>query len=149
MSLHDGRAVVQVAAVPVCQRCASGQGCGAGLLVPAEGTQTVEATISDFLQPAVGDCVDIELAATNVLRAALLTYGLPLALMLGFVAVGWMISGTLADSVATALAAIGLLLGCTISARRLRQGACLQQFVPRIVGIDHSPADSKKSPKKS
>jgi positive regulator of sigma E activity len=109
----------------------------------------VEATISEVLQPAVGDSVDIELAATNVLRAASLTYGLPLASMLGLVVVGWMISGTLADSVATMLAAIGLLLGCTISARRLRQGACLQQFVPRIVGIDHSPAESKKRSEKS
>lgn len=135
LSVTASLALVEVDAMPICQRCAAGRGCGAGLIAPQESVRTVEATIADTLRPVPGDRVNIELSAANVLRAAMLTYGLPLLLMLAAVMGGWLFTADLSDGLAIILAAVGLLLGFAISATWLRHGACLQEFVPRIVAV--------------
>ncbi len=127
---------VEVDAMPVCERCASGHGCGAGLLAPTRRSRIVSATIGNALRPVVGDRVCIELADTNLLRAAFLTYGVPLIFMLGTVAVGVLVTEHLHDLAAIGLAGVGLLCGWAFSAYRLRQVPCQQQFVPRVISID-------------
>ena len=70
--------MVEIAAAPGCARCASGKGCGAGVLAGDERLRSVEALIAHGLAVREGDRVSIQLAPKNLLRAALIVYGLPL-----------------------------------------------------------------------
>ena len=72
-------AIVDIEADAVCARCASGRGCGAGILAARSGTRRLDIAVGEDLKLSEGDVVDIQLAPRNVLAAALLVYGLPLA----------------------------------------------------------------------
>ena len=76
---RGARAIVDVQAGAVCARCAAGRGCGAGVFGSRRGARRLDVAIDDRLELAVGDTVGVELAPGNVLVAALVVYGLPLA----------------------------------------------------------------------
>lgn len=82
------------------------------------------------LNPTVGDMVEISLAPDNLLRAALIVYGIP---MLGALAGAMMAyAASLGDASAAVAALLGLGLGLVISRWRVRQASCLQRFTPTI-----------------
>lgn len=124
------RAIVEIEATAVCARCASGRGCGAGLMSGRTGKRRIAVPIGPDLELADGDVVGIELAPGNVLRAALLVYGLPLAGAVCGAALAYL--NGLGDGGAAAVAIAGLIAGGLVSRRRLQSDACLARFTPAI-----------------
>ena len=72
----------------------------------------------------------IELAPGNVLRAALLVYGLPLAGAAAGAAAAYAFA--LGDAGAAATALVGLAAGAMAGRRRLRDDACAARFTPTL-----------------
>lgn len=129
-SSDPAHAIVEVAAAFRCERCASGKGCGAGLLAGEAAPRRVEALVARQLELRVGDWVRLELAGESVLRAAGLVYGLPLGGALAGAGLAWW-SG--AGDAGAALAALaGGMAGIATGRRRLRREACLRQFRPLV-----------------
>ena len=124
------RAIVGIDVAIACPRCAAGKGCGAGLFADTGRERRVEAAVRPGLQVAEGDLVEVVLAPDNLLRAALIVYGLPMA---GAI-VGALLAYALSlGDVAAALAALaGLILGLLLGRWRLRQEDCLSRFVPTV-----------------
>ena len=129
-SSEPAHAVVEVAAAFRCERCASGKGCGAGLLAGDATPRRVDALVARQLDIHVGDRVRLELAGDNVLRAAGLVYGLPLGGALVGAALAWWSGG--GDAAAALAAMAGALAGIAAGRRRLRRETCLQQFRPVV-----------------
>ena len=123
-------AIVGVDAAAACPRCAAGRGCGAGILVGSGARRHVEAVVRPGLELQEGDLVEIELAPDDLLRAALIVYGLPLAGALLGVAIAYALGAKDIAAVTAALA--GLVAGLLLGRSRLRQKRCLSRFVPRI-----------------
>lgn len=131
ISVHPDQVVVEVDTESVCERCASGKGCGAGLLGGAAGTQRITASLPAGLEVADGDLVSIVLEPRNLLRAAVIVYGYPLA---GAVAGAIAASFAGLGDVAAAVAALsGIATGVLSASRRLRNVRCLREFTPAIV----------------
>ena len=124
------RAVVEVDAQEACPRCAAGRGCGAGIFTGHQKTRRVEARIAAGLDVNEGDIVRIELAPSNVLRAAAIVYGLPLTGAAVAAAIAYL--ARLGDAGAAALAILGLFVGLYAGRRRLDRQACLAQFTPTV-----------------
>jgi sigma-E factor negative regulatory protein RseC len=124
------RAIVDVEAGLVCARCAAGRGCGAGILSAMPGNRRLEATVEHDIEIAEGDVVRISLAHGNLLRAALIVYGLPLAGATGAAMLAYLLA--LGDGGAAAMAIGGLLGGAMISRYRLGSGSCLARFTPTV-----------------
>lgn len=123
-------AVVEVVSAVRCARCASGKGCGAGLLAGENSPRRVEALVPGNFDLRPGDRVQLQLTTGNVLRAAALVYGLPLAGCLGAAALAW---GAQAGDVGAALAALaGAVTGAVAGHLRLRRVECLRQFAPTV-----------------
>jgi len=123
--------VVEIDSAPVCERCESGKGCGAGVLGQQSGDRRVAATVAEKLDVKIGDLVSITLEPRNVLRAAIIVYGYPLmaAVLAAFVAYGIGL-----DDIAAALAALsGLVAGILIAKVRLQNTRCLRDFTPIVV----------------
>ena len=129
-SAGGARAIVDVDAAAVCARCASGRGCGAGILPGRTGNRRLEVPVEPGLQLAEGDIVGIELAPRSVLRAALIVYGLPLAGAVCGAALAYL--AALGDGGAAMLAIGGLFAGSMISRHRLRDDSCLAEFTPIV-----------------
>lgn len=123
-------AVVEIAAAPGCARCASGKGCGAGLLAGDERPRSVDALIAHGLAVREGDSVCIQLAPKNLLRAALIVYGLPLAGAITAAAMAYLLGAS--DPAAVAMVLVGAGLGLLIGRLRLRQTRCLRDFTPTV-----------------
>jgi len=122
--------VVEVAASAGCARCASGKGCGAGILGGSEKTRCIDALIAQGLEVRAGDRVSIQLAPANLMHAALLVYGLPLTGAIVASAAAWLL-GT-GDSGAVAMALFGAGLGMLLGRLRLRKARCLRDFTPTV-----------------
>ena len=123
-------AVVAVEVASACPRCAAGKGCGAGLMAGSGAKRQVEARVRDGLDITVDDVVEISLAPDNLLRAAVIVYGLP---MLGAAIAALVAFGLSLSDGASAMAALfGLGLGLGVSRWQLRQASCLGRFVPTI-----------------
>jgi sigma-E factor negative regulatory protein RseC len=122
--------VVEIAAAPVCARCASGKGCGAGLLAGDDQPRSVEALITHGLAVREGDSVTIQLAPKNLLRAALIVYGLPLTGAVAASAAAWLLG--VGEPAAVAMALLGAGLGLLIGRLRLRRARCLRDFTPTV-----------------
>ena len=131
--VRDGRgvtAIVDVESDAICARCASGRGCGAGIFAARAGSRRLEVAVSETLDLTEGDIVDIRLAPGNVLSAALIVYGLPLAGAAVAASLAYMAS--LGDAAAAATALGGLVAGALIGRRRLRDHSCLARFTPTV-----------------
>ncbi len=124
------RAIVAVEAAAVCSRCAAGHGCGAGVFTIRQGVRHLEVMLPDGGDLAEGDVVNIELAPGNVLRAALLVYGLPLAGAASAAALAY--GFALGDAGAAAAALGGLAAGATVGRHRVRHDSCLARFTPTL-----------------
>ena len=120
---------VEIAAAPICPRCASGKGCGAGIF-SGDKPRSVDAFLARGLAVQEGDRVSIELASDNLLRAALLVYGLPLTGAVIASAAAWLLGAD--DLIAAAMAVLGTGVGMTIGRMRLRKAHCLRNFVPTV-----------------
>ena len=134
LSIHSDAAlpyaVVEVAAAPGCARCASGKGCGAGVLAGDERPRSVEALIAHGLAVREGDRVSIELAPKNLLRAALIVYGLPLTGAIAASAAAYLLGAS--EPAAVAMALVGAVLGSLVGRLRLREARCLRDFTPTV-----------------
>ena len=127
---RGARAIVAVEAAAVCARCAAGRGCGAGIFAARQGLRRLEVAVAAGSPLAAGDVVNIDLAPGNVLRAALLVYGLPLAAAAACAALAYALA--LGDAAAAATALAGLAAGVLASGRRLRDETCLARFTPTL-----------------
>ncbi|MBT8103113.1 MAG: SoxR reducing system RseC family protein [Gammaproteobacteria bacterium] len=125
------RAVVEVDASVACARCAAGKGCGAGLLGATGRRRRVDALIGDGVTVSRGDEVRMELAPSNILKASLIVYGLPLSGAVAGAALAYIASW--GDFYAAVGALIGIVAGIVLARARLQRASCLQQFTPTIV----------------
>jgi len=133
------RAIVEVDAVVVCERCESGKGCGAGLLGREPGDKRVEVVVAENLSVESGDLVSVALAPRNILRAAVIVYGYPLV---GAVSAATIVfSLGLGDAYGAVAALIGLVSGVLLARLRLRDTRCLRDFTPTVVDKLSSVAD--------
>ncbi len=136
VSLADGpdgvRATVRVAAAS-CPRCAAGKGCGAGLLPAGGAERRIEADIPEGLDVEVGDVVELVLAPANILRAALIVYGLPLCGAIGGASFAWGLG--LDDGAAAALALLGLAVGLYAGRQRVSGARCMREFHPVVEAV--------------
>jgi len=125
------RAEVEVSATLACARCASGRGCGAGLLGASEENRRVHALIATGVDVHEGDAVRVELSSRQLLRASWLAYGLPLVLAVTATGVAYLFG---LDDFYTAVAAVaGMAAGLLVARRRLSAASCLYRFTPTIV----------------
>lgn len=131
VSVHADHAVVEVDAGAVCERCAAGKGCGAGLLGVGTGPQRIAASVPAGLIVGDGDLVSIVLEPSNLLRAAVIVYGYPLAgAVIGAIAA---VIGGFGDVAAAVAALLGIVVGFVLAKHRLRDHRCLREFTPSIV----------------
>ena len=127
----DGtRATVEVETADFCARCSAGKGCGAGLFGNDRGPRQFDAAIVGHLDLRAGDDVRIELAPQSVLQAALIVYGLPLAMALLMSGVAY--AAGMADAEAVLAVLVGIGAGAYMGRRRLQRSNCLRQFTPAI-----------------
>lgn len=124
----DGtRALVEVDIAAVCPRCAAGKGCGAGLGL--QRNRRVEARVPSGARIGAGDTVELALAPNNVLRAAVIVYGWPLAGAAAAAALAYLAGQ--GDAGAALAAVAGLGAGLALARRRLR--GCLRDFTPEVI----------------
>jgi sigma-E factor negative regulatory protein RseC len=131
------RAVVEVDVSKACPRCAAGKGCGAGLFTGSSRKRQVEAIVAEHISLAEGDSVEISLASENLLKAALIVYGMPLSGAI--TAAGLAYLAQLGDSIAALAALAGLLIGLFVGRWFLSRGECLENFVPYVEKRLQSP----------
>jgi len=124
-------AEVEVSGGLTCARCASGRGCGAGLLGSSNKNRRVTARIASGITVQEGDEVCMELESRRLLQAAWLVYGTPLAAAL--IASAGAYLTRLPDIYAAVAALVGAGVGVAIARSRLRKTTCLRQFMPIIV----------------
>jgi sigma-E factor negative regulatory protein RseC len=129
-SVEPAQCVVEVDASFRCARCAAGKGCGAGLLAGDADSRRVDALVARRLALRAGDRVRLELTADNLLRAAVLVYGVPLFGALVGAALAWW-SGA-GDGIAALWAIACAAVGTAIIHLRLRRRDCLRQFTPLV-----------------
>jgi positive regulator of sigma E activity len=79
-----------------------------------------------------GDEVQLELAPQSVLHAALLVYGIPLAVTVVMAGIAYF--ARLSDAEAVLAVIAGITVSAFISRQRLRRSNCLRQFTPAITG---------------
>ncbi|MGB5164181.1 MAG: SoxR reducing system RseC family protein [Woeseiaceae bacterium] len=121
-------AVVEVSAEQVCQRCASGKGCGAGIGLSATSLKQIEVPLGDSHNLREGQSVELRMQDGGLLRAAAVVYGWPLLGGLLGAAVGLSRS----EASAALLALCGMLAGWLLASWYLKQSRCLQRLVPVI-----------------
>jgi len=127
-------ATVAVKAEVACARCAAGKGCGAGIFGSSEQDRRIDALVMPGVDVHEGQQVSVELEARNVLRAAAIAYGMPLAGgVLGAAIAWWSGSG---DAMAAGLALIGIAAGILAGRWRLGRETCLRQFTPVVRAAD-------------
>jgi len=127
----DNSAVVEIDSTVVCERCASGKGCGAGLLGKQQGERQIAALVAANLNLRNGDEVSVSLQPSNVLRAASIVYGYPLLGALTAAGIAYLAQW---GDVAAALATLaGLVSGFMVAKWRLKSAACLREFTPVVV----------------
>lgn len=122
---------VEVAAAFTCARCASGKGCGAGIFGARGSSRRIDARIATGITIHAGDEVRIELAPRQILSAAVIVYGVPLAGAVLAAAAAY--ATGLGDVSAAGAALAGIAAGILIARRRLRSSSELCEFNPVIV----------------
>ena len=133
LSVHQGYAILSVAAGAACPRCAAGKGCGAGLISAADRHREIRVSFADGSQLKAGDRVALAIPAADLLRGAAYAYGLPLAGMVSALAVARLLQGPLTDLAAVLVAAGGLAAAWTVSRISLQRPHCFLRFHPEIV----------------
>lgn len=135
VSIVAGAATVQVDRAAACARCAAGKGCGAGLLGGSSRPAYFRVPLPPNTRIREGDRVQLTLAPSELLRATMFVYGLPLAGIVLMLVAGWLVMSPLSDAQGIALAVTGLAAGLLAGRWRLHRRDCLKQFVPKIESI--------------
>ncbi len=131
-SIHDESVTVEVDTASFCSRCSQGKGCGAALLGADRGPRQIKVQNPGNARFNVGDEVTLELTPQSLLRAALIVYGIPLAVIVAAAGLAMLLGWSDLTSTLAMLAA-GV-VGISVGRRRLRRTNCLMQFVPVIQG---------------
>lgn len=90
----------------------------------------VDATVGPELRPEPGDTVEVSLEPHNVLHAAFVAYGAPLAGALTTAAVAYGLS--FGDAEAAAASLVGVAVGMIVGRLYLNRPACLGRFEPTV-----------------
>ncbi len=116
------RLTLSFSAPETCQRCARGEGCGAGVFGRLFARRETRVALPARLAVAVGDHVRVGLDPAHLALAAGLHYGLPLIGFLVGAATGHAVFSDIAFRDAAALAAglVGFFLMARFVSRRLR-----------------------------
>lgn len=140
LAVNESTATVAVEQNAACPRCASGKGCGAGLLNGRSRKIEMNVAVDEGNRFRAGDEVVLELAPANLLMAAVFAYGLPLIGLVSAVTLAALLIQPLSDLAAILAGVAGLGGGIALGRLRLRGRECLRQFVPTIspVGKDQS-----------
>ena len=133
-AVRDDRITVVVDSPVACRRCASGKGCGAGLLTGTERVRRIDVSAPPGMRLAVGDAVTLSLSPGHLLRAASIAYGLPLLTLVAAVGVSRLAGSGTSETAAIAAAIIGLVAGIVTSRRILGRRRACEHFVPAIDG---------------
>ncbi len=131
VAVFDDGVTLDVDSAIACARCAAGKGCGAGFLA-RNRNQLVQARLLPGVRVHEGQHVHIELAAQNLLRAALLAYGVPLLGAIAGASIAW--ATGVGDVAAAIMAVVGIVAGLVVSRGRLRRESCLQRLTPVVTG---------------
>jgi sigma-E factor negative regulatory protein RseC len=140
VSISGQTAIVNVANVAVCPRCAAGKGCGAGLFGASSDAATVSVKLPDAGTYREGETIQLAIPAARLLHASLLAYGLPLAGALLFILLGRFVLQPMSDGAGIALAVAGLLVGFFAGRRQLQNDSCARRFQPVVL---NDPAGNK------
>ncbi len=132
VSIADGHATVSVDAAAICTRCAAGKGCGAGLITGGDRARLIEVQLSPALGLKAGDEVKLTLAPSNLLRAAVLAYGLPLGGIVSALGIAWLLNHPLDDQLAVVFAIGGFVSGVLFGRHYLNKDGCLKDLIPTI-----------------
>jgi sigma-E factor negative regulatory protein RseC len=149
ISIAGSHAQVEVADSSTCPRCAAGKGCGAGVFGASRRSISLQVRVADGLQVVTGDRVYLYLAATDLVRAALLAYGAPLAGLLLASGLAYLLIEPLHDAMALVIAVAGLLAGGIGGRALARRDRCIRQFSPSInahAGEEYSEDDQVDPP---
>jgi sigma-E factor negative regulatory protein RseC len=134
--ITDAHAWVECQSRSACERCASGKGCGGGVLGALLGDRLHKIKVTSHIPGLkVGDQVELGMSAADLLGAAMLVYLLPLSgLLLGALA-GGVLAGFSNDMVTIFGALAGLALGGLVT-RRINHAKrwSLQPKILRILG---------------
>ena len=117
------------------EACEGCKGCAKGLL-PKQELLTV------FGQAEVGDLVDVDMPQAQTLKASVLIYAVPLALLLAGLAAGY--CAGLTDGMTMLLSLLGLALGSLIAWRidkRLRAKPGWRPAVVKVYSADQAPKE--------
>ena len=118
----------------ICPRCAAGKGCGAGLFGQSKARVELTLPIADGLEIAVGERVTLSLKPSDLARAALFLYGLPLGGLLLASGLAFLVLEDPSDATALAWASVGLATGIVAGGVRARRDPCLSRLRPTISG---------------
>lgn len=144
VSVSDREAVVRVAST-VCPRCASGRGCGAGLVGPSKRNVTLTARIAEGERIAVGARVLLSLESTSLVRAALCLYGAPLAGLLLGSGLALLLLEAASDAAALLWGAAGLATGAVVGRVWSRRDPCISSATPTISAEPQGGVSSEPS----
>lgn len=134
----DGEHALVDVDADVCPRCAKGKGCGAGVFGSSGRLRRVQANLPANMRLEAGDSVSLSIASRNILAAAVIVYGWPLAA--ASLAVLFVYQWRPGDAAAALAALVGLSVGALLARWRLRQQVCLSRFVPTIRPLRGSSA---------
>ncbi len=132
-ALDEQVATVVVESPVACKRCAAGKGCGAGIFPDGMRKREISVAIPEGMSVREGDAIKLTIGPKFLLRAAMLAYGLPLACMIAFLGLTWMLTGNPGDGPGIVIAILGLAVGLFVGRRILNQQSICDQFVPTIV----------------
>jgi len=131
-SVRDGMLTVVVDAGVACPRCASGQGCGAGLLASSEGVRRIDVSQPPGMSVRVGDAVSLSISPRQLLRASFIAYGVPLISLVAGAGLARMVGAGQGGLLPVVIAVAGLGIGIIASRRLLRRDRACDRFVPAL-----------------
>jgi positive regulator of sigma E activity len=134
IAVSGDTATVEVTSQIACRRCASGTGCGAGLLNTGR-PRAIDVKIPQGSKLTRGDSVTLVVDSRQLLQAALFAYGLPLAGLLLFAGLATLLWPGAGDAVSAGAGLAGLVGGAIISRWRLGRNASTTcaRFRPVVV----------------
>ena len=133
--LDKSVATVVIDSPVACKRCAEGKGCGAGIFQDSDRKREIQVAVPAGMSLRVGDAIELTISPKFLLRAALLAYGLPLAGVISFPTLAWMLRGNPGDGPGIVVAILGLVAGIVVGRRILEQSSICEQFVPAVTRV--------------
>jgi len=144
ISVSRDAALVSIDTATACPRCASGKGCGAGILGDSGSRRNLEVPVMTGMKIAAGDRVRLSLQSAHLLRAALLAYGTPLAgILVSLAGASWLYQAP-TDGQAALIALAGFAAGLLTGRQLIRRDSCLERLVPSIT--ERIVTDTQLSP---